>query len=114
VLRVDLRSGVLWVTFDQPERLNSFTTSDDAPSAASMGLAWKVVPDDDLARETRLAAEMLASLDPDAVAGTKRLLAHGQADLVRAAIERETAAMRSLHGGASDGPGRQDPAEPSS
>jgi enoyl-CoA hydratase/carnithine racemase len=83
----------------------------DAPLAASMGLAWKVVPDDDLAQETQLAAETLATLDLDAVAATKRLLAHGQADLVRAAIERETAAMRSLRGDASAGPGPQNPGD---
>ena len=67
----------------------------DAPLAVSMGLAWRVVADDDLARETRRAAETLADLDPEAVAATKRLLLHGQADLVRGALDRETIAMRS-------------------
>ena len=71
----------------------------DAPLAMSMGLAWRVVADDDLARETRRAAETLADLDPRAVAATKRLLLHGQADLVREALDRETIAMRSAHAG---------------
>jgi enoyl-CoA hydratase/carnithine racemase len=70
----------------------------DAPLAESMGLAWKVVADQDLMAAARQAGATLAALDADAVAATKRLILQGRADLVRAALDRETAAMRARLG----------------
>ncbi len=66
----------------------------DAESARAMGLAWRVVPDDDLAGEVEAVVATLAELDPWALRSTKRLLLEGRADAVRAARERETATSR--------------------
>lgn len=69
----------------------------DAAAAHAMGLAWRVVADAELEARTGEAAATLAALDPAAVAATKRLLTAGRADVVRAAMDRELEAMRSLH-----------------
>jgi enoyl-CoA hydratase/carnithine racemase len=68
----------------------------DAPAAVAMGLAWQVVPDDELAAEVGRAAATIATLDPAAVSATKRLLLAGRADVVRSARAREEAEMASL------------------
>jgi enoyl-CoA hydratase/carnithine racemase len=68
----------------------------DASTALAMGLAWRVVPDSELMAETERVAATIAALDPSAVAATKRLLTEGRADVVRAAMDREEAAMRWL------------------
>ena len=65
-------------------------------TAREMGLAWRVVPDDQLLAETEQAAATIAALDPASVAATKRLLVSGRADLARAAIERELAEWQRL------------------
>ncbi|HZR11765.1 MAG TPA: enoyl-CoA hydratase/isomerase family protein [Acidimicrobiia bacterium] len=70
----------------------------DAPGALAMGFAWRVVPDDDLGDATQQAAAAIAAHDPAAVAATKRLLTAGRAEIARAAIEREYAAMQALTG----------------
>ena len=70
----------------------------DAAHALAMGLAWRVVPDAELLPRTEEAAAMIAAHDPAAVAATKRLLTAGRVDLVRAAMARELAEMRLLHG----------------
>lgn len=70
----------------------------DADQARSMGLAWRVVADDELISETARAAAVLAARDPRAVAAAKRLLSYGRADLVRAAIGREVDAAAELFG----------------
>ncbi|HET6950198.1 MAG TPA: enoyl-CoA hydratase/isomerase family protein [Acidimicrobiales bacterium] len=68
----------------------------DAPAACEMGLAWRAVPDADLVAETTRVAATIAAVDPAAVAATKRLLTAGRAELVRAAMAREQAAMGAL------------------
>ena len=70
----------------------------DAPTALSMGLAWRVVPDDQLIRATEHATATIAAHEPAAVAATKRLLTAGRADMVQAAIEREHAEWAALLG----------------
>ena len=68
----------------------------DAKRARDIGLAWRVVPDDEFATAVAEAAATLATLDPASVGATKRLLQHGRRDLVDAALDREAAAMRAL------------------
>jgi enoyl-CoA hydratase/carnithine racemase len=68
----------------------------EASSALDMGIAWRVVADEDLVDETDRVAGILASRDPAAVAATKRLLVSGRADIVREAMDREAAEMRTL------------------
>jgi enoyl-CoA hydratase/carnithine racemase len=68
----------------------------DASTAHTMGLAWQVVPDDDLPDVTQQAATTLAALDPAAVAATKRLLISGRTDAFRAAHTRELTEMAAL------------------
>jgi enoyl-CoA hydratase/carnithine racemase len=68
----------------------------DAHAAVAIGLAWQVVPDADLVRESARAAGVIARLDPRAVSATKRLLTAGRAALVDAAMEREMAEMSVL------------------
>ena len=75
----------------------------DAPTALSMGLAWRIVPDAELLDETSRAAATIAEQDPSAVAATKRLLLAGRADVVRAAMARENAEWRALAAGAVEG-----------
>ncbi len=68
----------------------------DAQAALAMGLAWRVVTDAELPAEAEAAAATIAALDPAAVVATKRLLIAGRADVVRAAMDRELAAMAGL------------------
>jgi enoyl-CoA hydratase/carnithine racemase len=68
----------------------------DAPTALAMGLAWRVVPDEDLIGETERVTATIAALDSAAVAATKRLLTTGRDELLRAAMEREARAMQAL------------------
>jgi enoyl-CoA hydratase/carnithine racemase len=68
----------------------------DAEAAHAMGLAWRVVPDDDVTEEAQRAATTIAAHDPAAVMATKRLLVQGRSDVLRAAMERELAAMAQL------------------
>lgn len=68
----------------------------DATAAHEMGLVWRVFPDAELADRTADVARTLASLDPDAVVVTKRLVTAGRSDVVRMAIDREMAAMGDL------------------
>lgn len=68
----------------------------DAEDGRAMGLAWRVVPDDELVARIDEVVATLAALDPAAVAATKRLLVEGRADAVRAAMAREAAAMGTL------------------
>jgi enoyl-CoA hydratase/carnithine racemase len=77
----------------------------DAPTALAMGLAWRVVPDDDLVAETARVAAVIAAHDPAAVAATKRLLIAGRAAIIEAAMDRELAEMSQLRHetGAPDG-----------
>jgi enoyl-CoA hydratase/carnithine racemase len=68
----------------------------DSATARDMGLVWRVVPDADLIEEAGRVTGALAALDPDSVTATKRLLTVGRAELVAAAMERETAATADL------------------
>lgn len=63
----------------------------DAGAARDMGLAWRVVADDELRAEVERAVAVLVALDPAAVAASKRLMTAGRADAVRAAMARERA-----------------------
>ena len=74
-----------------------------ATEALAAGLAWRVVPDDDLAFNAAAVAQTLAALDPASVAATKRLVLEGRVELVTAALDRENAALESLLGGRSTG-----------
>lgn len=68
----------------------------EAERAQQIGLVWRVVDDNALADEATAVATTLADLDPDAVAATKALLVAGREDAVRAAHQRELAAMGAL------------------
>ena len=68
----------------------------DAAAAHQMGLAWKVVADGELIRETDAAAEILTALDPKSVSATKRLMTEGRHQAARMANEREMVEMRAL------------------
>lgn len=68
----------------------------EADAAREMGLAWRVVPDDQLLDHADVVAATLAGHDPAAVEATKRLLTTGRADAVRTASRREMDAMRAL------------------
>jgi enoyl-CoA hydratase/carnithine racemase len=68
----------------------------EADEAQQIGLVWRVVADDELASETAAVAATLARLDPAAMVATKRLLTTGRREVVRAAHEREIAAMAAL------------------
>jgi enoyl-CoA hydratase/carnithine racemase len=68
----------------------------DAPDAMATGFAWRVVPDAQLLDEAEAVAAAIVANDPAAVAATKRLLLAGRAEVVRAAMDRELAAMRAL------------------
>ena len=68
----------------------------DAPTAVSIGLAWRMEPDAELIDQTRRAAITVAARDPAAVAASKRLLNVGRQDLVRAATQRESKEMQHL------------------
>jgi enoyl-CoA hydratase/carnithine racemase len=68
----------------------------DATTAHAMGLAWQVVPDDELLRVVHAAAVTLAALDPAAVAATKRLVTSARTDRFRDAHVRELAEMAAL------------------
>ena len=64
--------------------------------ALRLGLAWRIVRDDDLITEVGSAAATLAALDPAAVAATKELLVKGRHAIARSAIARELDAMQAL------------------
>jgi enoyl-CoA hydratase/carnithine racemase len=68
----------------------------DSGAAFRLGIAWRVVTDTALLEEAERVAAVLAALDPVAVAATKRLLTEGRAEAVRAALDRESAAMSEL------------------
>jgi enoyl-CoA hydratase/carnithine racemase len=68
----------------------------DADRAQSIGLAWRVVPDDNLIAAVAEIGAALAALDPASIVATKRLLLHGRRALVDAALNRESAAMQAL------------------
>ncbi|MDH6242742.1 enoyl-CoA hydratase-related protein [Mycobacterium sp. OTB74] len=70
----------------------------DAQTAYRMGIAWQVVPESELVDSAGKAASTIAALDPAAVAGTKRLLIAGRADVARGAMDREIAEMAALFG----------------
>lgn len=68
----------------------------DADTACRMGLTWRSVADDELRDEVQAVAAAIAEHDPAAVVATKRLLRHGRAEAVAAAMARELAAARDL------------------
>jgi enoyl-CoA hydratase/carnithine racemase len=65
----------------------------DPEQAVTMGLAWRVVDDDELVTAAEAAVASLAAVERGSVAATKRLLTHGRDELVRAAMAREFAAF---------------------
>ena len=68
----------------------------DSGRAREMGLAWRVVADDDLVIRAGEVAAALSALDPASMTATKRLMTAGQADAVRLAVDRELAEMGGL------------------
>jgi enoyl-CoA hydratase/carnithine racemase len=71
----------------------------DATAARQMGLASRVVPDDDLLEEVASAAASVAACEPQSVVATKRLMTAGRLDAARLAITREMAEMKALASG---------------
>ncbi len=65
-----------------------------ATLAHSMGLVTRLVPEADLAAETLAFAERLARLDPDAVAGTRRLVAQSPGRSLPEQLEAEMAELK--------------------
>lgn len=63
-----------------------------ARDLASMGVAWKTVPDSDLRQEAGRTAERLAALPTLSVRAMKRVLNHASAGSLRTALHLETEA----------------------
>ncbi len=80
----------------------------DAERAQSIGLAWRVVRDDELVSAVAEVGATLAALDPASIVATKRLLLHGRRDLVDAAMNRENTAMQAPGGAAAADLSRSD------
>jgi len=70
----------------------------DAATALRLGLAWRVVPDEDLLAETMALARTIAAMPVSSLVATKRLLLAGRLDAVRAARLREEAEFERLVG----------------
>jgi enoyl-CoA hydratase/carnithine racemase len=68
----------------------------DPQSAVSMGLAWRVAPEDEVVSQTEAAALHLSSRDPRSDQATKRLMNAGRAEVSRAAMAREVSELRAL------------------
>lgn len=64
----------------------------DAPALLRMGVAWRVVPDDELIATAEHVARQLAALPPLSVRAMKRVLNHTASTDIRAALDRETQA----------------------
>ena len=64
----------------------------DAPALLRLGVAWRVVPDDQLLTEANAVATRLAALPPLAVRAMKRVLNHTASTDIRAALAQETQA----------------------
>ena len=64
----------------------------DAPALLALGVAWRVVPDDQLLDEADAIAARLASLPPLATQAMKRVLNRAAVTDVRAALALETEA----------------------
>ena len=60
-----------------------------APEAVAMGLALRCCPPEGLRDEASELAQAMAAQTPAAVVAARRLLRHGRAEAVRAAVERE-------------------------
>ena len=64
----------------------------DAPALLRMGVAWRVVPDDELIASAERVARQLAALPPLSVRAMKRVLNQTASTDIRAALDRETQA----------------------
>ncbi len=93
-------SVLLPATARWPDAMWAMLSSEwiEAGDAHAMGVAWRVVPDGELIEEAERATATLASLPPEAVAATKKLLMTGRAALVKEAVDREFEAMSGLRG----------------
>jgi enoyl-CoA hydratase/carnithine racemase len=69
-----------------------------AEQALACGLAWKVVPLDDLLDEARAVAAEMAAMPLVSLVETKKLLSAGRIDAARAARQREEAVFALLTG----------------
>jgi enoyl-CoA hydratase/carnithine racemase len=69
-----------------------------AEEAVACGLAWKVVPADDLLAEVMATAHEIGAMGVESVQTTKRLMVAARLDAVRAAREREDAEFVRLVG----------------
>ena len=70
----------------------------DAPQALEMGIAWKVVPRDEVMTTAMDAAATIARWPIPSLVATKRAMLVGRADRVRAARQTEDDAFRTLIG----------------
>lgn len=70
-----------------------------AEDALRIGIAWKVVPDDQLAAETTALADKIAAQPITSLIANKKLLLGAQIDAVRRARDLETQIIGGLAGG---------------
>lgn len=70
----------------------------DAGTAARLGLAWRVVPDEALRAEAHAVAGRIAAMPLTSLTATKALMLEARADAVRQARRREEAAFQRLVG----------------
>lgn len=68
----------------------------DVAAARDVGLVWRIVEDDGFAAEVTAVAHSLARAEPAVATATKKLLVDGRRDGIRAALDREMAAMVTL------------------
>jgi enoyl-CoA hydratase/carnithine racemase len=70
-----------------------------ADDAVRTGIAWRAVPDTDLADETRRLAEQIAAMPITSLVATKKLLLDARLDGVQRARRRENEIIGGLSGG---------------
>jgi enoyl-CoA hydratase/carnithine racemase len=69
-----------------------------AGEATDQGLVWRLTPEGEAREEALAAARQLAALPLDSLVATKRLLDHGRAEQIEAALRRERDEMAALTG----------------
>lgn len=71
----------------------------DSAAALEAGLVWKVVPDDQLAKEAATLADEIAAMPVTTLQATKRVLLGAKVEASKAARAREDAEIAALAGG---------------
>lgn len=71
----------------------------DAGTALEAGLVWRVVPDDQLAKEAAALADEIAAMPVTTLRATKRVLLGSKVEASKAARAREDAEIAALAGG---------------